>query len=162
MGIVSRSSMTSAPIAPRSLRSNAGACLFVLVPASALLTAGCHEGIGMGAWIPPRALSAPSSAADGPPELAEADGSLSARVEDALLADTGLQGQILHADAERGHVTLRGHVYASSLRDRAVQIAESVPGVVAVEDLIEVRPESAGQAEPLLPARRSWSGRAER
>jgi hypothetical protein len=59
-------------------------------------------------------------------------------VQKQLLDDDELHDVAISAKVERGAVTLSGVVKDASLRERAVKIAESVPGVVSVQDRIQL------------------------
>ena len=67
-------------------------------------------------------------------------------VQTQLLEDDELENVAITARVERGVVTLSGVVPKEDLRDRAVKLAESVPGVVSVQNRIQV----AG-AKPAAP-----------
>lgn len=59
-------------------------------------------------------------------------------VQKELLDDDDLEDVAISARVERGVVTLSGVVDEEKLRERAVKLAESVPGVVSVQDRIQV------------------------
>ncbi len=59
-------------------------------------------------------------------------------VQKQLLDDDDLEDVAISARADHGVVTLSGVVDNEKLRDRAVKLAESVPGVVSVQDRIQV------------------------
>jgi len=59
-------------------------------------------------------------------------------VQKQLLDDDDLEDVAISARVERGVVTLSGVVEDEELRARAVKVAESVPGVVSVQDRIQV------------------------
>jgi len=59
-------------------------------------------------------------------------------VQKQLLDDDDLEDVAISARVERGVVTLSGVVSEEKLRERAVKLAESVPGVVSVQDRIQV------------------------
>jgi len=59
-------------------------------------------------------------------------------VQKQLLDDDDLEGVAISARVERGVVTLSGVVSEEKLRERAVKLAESVPGVVSVQDRIQI------------------------
>jgi osmotically-inducible protein OsmY len=60
-------------------------------------------------------------------------------VREAILADPQLQSQHIDVEAEDSAVTLTGTVDSPALRERAVQLASSVDGVVQVQEKLEVR-----------------------
>jgi osmotically-inducible protein OsmY len=59
-------------------------------------------------------------------------------VQKQLLDDDDLEDVGISARVERGVVTLSGVVSKEKLRKRAVEVAESVPGVVSVQDRIQI------------------------
>jgi osmotically-inducible protein OsmY len=59
-------------------------------------------------------------------------------VQEALLDDDELEDVAISARVERGVVTLSGVVSEAEQRERAVKLAEGVPGVVSVQDRITV------------------------
>jgi osmotically-inducible protein OsmY len=65
-------------------------------------------------------------------------------VQKRLLEDDTLESVAIKARVERGVVTLSGVVPKAKLRDRALEIAQGVPGVVSVQDRIEVPAAAAG------------------
>lgn len=60
-------------------------------------------------------------------------------VQKELLDDDDLEDVAIAASVERGVVTLSGVVEKEKLRQRAVELAESVPGVVSVQDRIQIK-----------------------
>ena len=67
-------------------------------------------------------------------------------VQKQLLDDDDLEDVAISARVERGVVTLSGVVPDAELRDRAVKLAEAVPGVVSVQDRIQI-----AEAKPATP-----------
>ena len=59
-------------------------------------------------------------------------------VQKQLLDDDDLEDVAISARVERGVVTLSGVVSKKALSERAVKLAESVPGVVSVQDRIQI------------------------
>jgi osmotically-inducible protein OsmY len=59
-------------------------------------------------------------------------------VQKQLLEDDDLEEFAISARVERGVVTLTGVVKNAELRERAVKLAEAVPGVVSVQDRMQV------------------------
>ena len=59
-------------------------------------------------------------------------------VQQELLEDDDLEDVAISARVEQGTVTLSGVVPSAELGARAVELAESVPGVVAVQSRIQV------------------------
>jgi outer membrane murein-binding lipoprotein Lpp len=82
-------------------------------------------------------------------DLTATDAALFRAVQKRLLEDDDLRDVAIDADVQRGSVTLRGSVPDLELRNRAVEIAESVPGVAGVENLISVTsdPNVAAEAD---------------
>jgi hypothetical protein len=71
-------------------------------------------------------------------------------VQEQLLEDDDLEDVAISARVEHGVVTLSGVVPDAELGERAVKLAESVPGVVSVQSRIQV----AAEAKPAAPAAR--------
>jgi hypothetical protein len=71
-------------------------------------------------------------------------------VQEELLDDDELEDVAISARVENGVVTLSGVVPDAELGERAVKLAESVPGVVAVQSRIQVA--AAKPAAPASPA----------
>jgi len=67
-------------------------------------------------------------------------------VQKRLLEDEKLEGVAVSAQVSDGVVTLRGEVPDPKLRDRALEIARGVPGVVEVRSEIRVAPESGSES----------------
>jgi len=65
-------------------------------------------------------------------------------IQKQLLEDDDLEDVAISARVEHGVVTLSGVVPEAELRERAVKLTESVPGVVSVQDRIQV----AGEKPP--------------
>ena len=65
-------------------------------------------------------------------------------IQKQLLDDDDLEEVAISARVEHGVVTLSGVVPEAELRERAVKLTESVPGVVSVQDRIQV----AGEKPP--------------
>lgn len=59
-------------------------------------------------------------------------------VQKQLLDDDDLEDVAISAKVERGVVTLSGVVPEKELKERALKLAEAVPGVVSVQDRIQV------------------------
>ncbi len=72
-------------------------------------------------------------------DVAVEDSELTAMVREAILADPQLQSQHVEVKTEDAAVTLTGTVDSAPLRERAVQLAGSVDGVVQVQDRLDVR-----------------------
>ena len=78
--------------------------------------------------------------------IAVADGTVTARVKTALIADPAVDGTAIDVDTNGGRVTLSGHLPDAAQAERAEQIARAAPGVVAVESrlTISARPPASG------------------
>jgi hyperosmotically inducible protein len=115
----------------------------VLLAAAALLAAGCDPRNDAGA-VGQRlgALAGVATNGDtqgvGTDEAVE-DAGVRTRVREAILADPLLQSQQIDVEVEDSAVTLTGNVDSPALRERAVQLAGSVYGVVQVQEKLEVR-----------------------
>jgi hyperosmotically inducible protein len=115
----------------------------VLLAAAALLAAGCDPRNDAGA-VGQRlgALAGVATNGDtqgvGTDEAVE-DAGVRTRVREAILADPLLQSQHIDVEVEDSAVTLTGIVDSPALRERAVQLAGSVYGVVQVQEKLEVR-----------------------
>ena len=68
-----------------------------------------------------------------------ADGIITAKIRSALLADPLTGGYSIHIASVRARIRLDGFVEFAAVRQRALQIAAQVEGVVLVEDLLEIR-----------------------
>lgn len=68
------------------------------------------------------------------------DARLGARVKTALVNDTLVGARLVEVRVARGVVTLTGHVESDPERDRVLDLARGVPGVVDVRPLLVVRP----------------------
>ena len=64
---------------------------------------------------------------------------LAAKVRATIRADPRLGSQDIVVEADDAAVTLSGVVDSAALRERAVQVAGSVEGVVQVQDRLELR-----------------------
>ena len=67
------------------------------------------------------------------------DSELTTKVREAILADPQLQSQQIVVETKDAAVTLTGTVDSPSLRERAVELADSVDGVAQVQDRLKVR-----------------------
>jgi len=67
------------------------------------------------------------------------DGTLTAKVKAALLAEPGLRSLQISVDTKNGAVTLSGSVDNAGSRDRAKDVASSVAGVTTVIDQLTVK-----------------------
>jgi osmotically-inducible protein OsmY len=66
------------------------------------------------------------------------DTAITAAVKSSLSADAGLKTSDLGVETREGRVTLRGMAADKSTRERAVQLATAVKGVVGVDDQLTV------------------------
>ena len=80
-------------------------------------------------------------------DLTATDATLFRAVQKRLLDDDDLRDVAIDADVQRGVVTLRGSVPHLDLRERALEIADSIPGVAGVENQISVTSEPSVAAE---------------
>ena len=114
-----------------------------LLTAVGLSAAGCdlrHDARATGQ--PQRAVAGVVANGDVQPagtDEAVEDSELTTKVREAILADPQLQSQQIDVEAKDAAVTLSGLVDSPSLRERATQLANSIHGVVQVEDDLEVR-----------------------
>ena len=82
-----------------------------------------------------------AACASGPPKTdsqAQADKVMAERVEAALNADHSLFAKHITAHADNGVVRLTGYVWESSDFEEATYIASNVPGVVRVQNDLEL------------------------
>jgi osmotically-inducible protein OsmY len=66
------------------------------------------------------------------------DAALASSVRDALKKDPALRALNIDVASRRGEVTLTGVVRSATQRDRATEVARSVPGVQSVNNLLAV------------------------
>jgi osmotically-inducible protein OsmY len=71
-------------------------------------------------------------------DVTATDAALFRAVQKRLLEDKDLRDVAIGADVQRGVATLRGSVPSLEVRNRAVEVAESVPGVSGIENLISI------------------------
>ena len=71
-------------------------------------------------------------------DVTATDAALFRAVQKRLLEEDDLRQVAIAVDVDRGVATLRGRVPKAKLRDRAVQVAKSVPGVASVESRISI------------------------
>lgn len=69
------------------------------------------------------------------------DSYLTSAIKTKLLGDAGLKSFHVHVSTQSRVVTLSGVLPSDALRDRAIQIAKSVDGVVKVVSNLEVKAE---------------------
>lgn len=67
------------------------------------------------------------------------DAALATKVREALKSDTALRSMNINVAARRGEVTLTGVVRTAAQRDRATAVAQSVPDVRGVNNLLTVQ-----------------------
>lgn len=67
------------------------------------------------------------------------DQSLENRVETALSATPDLHGSDIKANNDEGHVTLKGVVETPAQRERALEVARALAGVVSVTNELRLR-----------------------
>jgi hyperosmotically inducible protein len=80
--------------------------------------------------------------------IAVADGTITARVKTALIADPAVDGTAIDVDTNGGRVTLSGHLPDAAQAERAAQIARAAPGVVAVESRLTIGARSPASGGP--------------
>ena len=83
------------------------------------------------------------------------DGTLTAKVKTALLADEGLKGNQVKVETYRGVVQLSGFVDNADQAQRAVAAAQRVEGVQSVKNDIRLKPGSADATGSTAPAQSS-------
>jgi hyperosmotically inducible protein len=114
-----------------------------LLAAAALLAGGCDQHndgstLGQRQGALPGVVAKGDAEAIGTDEAIE-DSEVTTKVREAILADPQLQSQHIAVDTEDSAVTLTGSVDSPALRERAVQLAGAVNGVVQVREKLEVR-----------------------
>ena len=120
-----------------------GLGIAILLAAAALLAAGCGQRNDVRTLGQPQGTMT-SVTAKGDAEVigtdqAIEDSEVTTKVREAILADPLLQSQHIDVETEDSAVTLTGSVDSPALRERAVQLAGSVNGVVQVQEKLEVR-----------------------
>ena len=70
------------------------------------------------------------------------DGTITAKVKTALLADPDVKGLAIDVDTKNGVVTLKGTADKAANRDRAVAIAKDTSGVKSVDSQLVVKASS--------------------
>jgi hyperosmotically inducible protein len=133
----------------RSQRSQFGLGLTTVAAiATALAVSACDQRSSDTAArrsdMPPAATRAPDTsqkmaAASDKVATAVDDGTLTAKVKAALLAEPGLRSLQISVDTKNGAVTLSGNVDNAGSRDRAKDVASSVAGVTTVIDQLTVK-----------------------
>ncbi len=68
----------------------------------------------------------------------EVDGLLFRAIQTRLLQDDALEGTAIRVQVEKGVVTLLGEVANGELKERALELAQAVPGVASVDSRITV------------------------
>ncbi len=79
------------------------------------------------------------------------DATITTRVKTALLNDPDMNATQIDVETTAGVVTLSGVVRSKSEADRAVQVAERVPGVKSVRPALKITAQSGDVAKPSLP-----------
>ena len=82
---------------------------------------------------------------ENPVERAVDDSTITARVNHAMLKDKTVKARQIDVDTIGGHVTLTGAVATRQESTRAVQIAQSVPGVKSVSNNIQIGERGFGE-----------------
>lgn len=105
------------------------------------LTAGCnrndHSAQNAGRKIDQAAADVRDKAADAGDKIEDA--AITAKVKTALIGEPGLKALQINVDTANGVVTLRGTVDSPTNIDRAIQVAQAVHGVKAVQNRLTVR-----------------------
>jgi osmotically-inducible protein OsmY len=70
------------------------------------------------------------------------DSVINTRVKTALLKDPDVKGTEVQVETFNGVVQLSGFVDSAAVADRAVAIAQEVPGVVSVKNDMRLKPQS--------------------
>lgn len=131
------------------------AALILTVTLGAALVAACErktpetegttsssvEGAGSGATSGTSGATgstdtAPSSGAG----IAIADSVVTGKIKAALIADSDLRSMDIAVETQNGEVVLSGQVMNQAQIDRAVNIAQSMEGVVGVQNRLAIRP----------------------
>jgi osmotically-inducible protein OsmY len=117
----------------------------VLLVAAALAAAGCDQRnsfdtVGQTVGGAVDRIAGKADAAARGTDVSVEDAELAAKVGAAIFAEPDLQSQHIDVDTHDSVVTLGGTVDAPSLRERAIEIAGAVEGVLEVRDKLEVSP----------------------
>ncbi|MCC5853128.1 MAG: BON domain-containing protein [Alkalimonas sp.] len=72
------------------------------------------------------------------------DSTMIRNVSNALLSDEALARSRINVAAHRGHITLSGTVASMQDKNRAVEIAKTVTGVIEVHDTLEINQATVG------------------
>ena len=67
------------------------------------------------------------------------DTAIQFRVKSRLVRAPDVNGALMNVEVKKGVVTLKGRVDSPEMKKKAVEIAESIKGVTAVEDRLRVR-----------------------
>lgn len=115
-----------------------------LVAGTALLAAGCGErgSESVGERMDRSADRIAESAGRAADRAVTAidDAAITARVKAAVMAEPGLRPLGIGVETRDGVVTLAGTVNGPDQRQRALQIAQGVAGVRAIDDQLVVKP----------------------
>lgn len=118
----------------------------LLAGVTALLLAACDRPLPDPAGQAPEQVSQadpgrtgamPPGGSEAPP-AGDVDDRLGQAVGEALTREPGLSDQSIEIEVRSGLVTLRGSVADAALREKALQAAGAVDGVLGVEDRIVV------------------------
>jgi osmotically-inducible protein OsmY len=99
--------------------------------AAALLALGVS---GCASWRAEHTSTASNAPAHRGPVETTADAAITAKVKTAMAADKNVSASHIDVDTVRGVVSLNGTVKDDIARQRAVEIARNVSGVVSVQD----------------------------
>jgi len=83
--------------------------------------------------------------------MLDTNASIEARVTAALQSNSHTSEAVIEVINDRGVITLEGSVESEAVRRAAEEIAESQPGVVAVINALEVRPDDTLNVDPVMP-----------
>lgn len=115
--------------------------LLIVAAASAMLVA-CDDrtGFGFGAARSEERVMPSNMAAEHPTGPVASTGSIDAAITASVKAQLARDAQLaalpIEVETSAGRVALKGTVPYPALRERAFQLAQSVPGVVAVDNRI--------------------------
>jgi predicted small secreted protein len=119
------------------------ALLAALVAAVALTSAGCNrqspDTVGQKVDRATDKVATATERATKETAIAVDDAAITTKVKSAVLAEPGLKSLQINVDTKDAVVTLSGTVDTPALKDRAVQIAQSVQGVKSVTDNLSVK-----------------------
>jgi hypothetical protein len=116
--------------------------LAALVAAVALTSAGCNkspETVGQKVDRTADKVAATTERATKETAVVVDDAAITTKVKSAVLAEPGLKTLQINVDTKNAVVTLSGTVDTPALKERAMQITQSVEGVRSVVDNLSVK-----------------------